>query len=65
MKKVSTLIIAIFLSSMLTSCTDNDELVKEEKPLELKTEFKTQLESCCDEEEDIIPPPPPPKKINL
>lgn len=53
MKKIVLIIIAVSLNSMLISCTENEEIVKNDTQIE-----KTQ--SCCGEDGVILPPPPPP-----
>ncbi|CAL2104202.1 conserved protein of unknown function [Tenacibaculum sp. 190130A14a] len=59
-KKISLIVFTIFLSLILVSCTDSEELIKEENMLEVKKGFQTEVKSCCGEDGVIIPPPPPP-----
>lgn len=58
MKKIFSILVTGFLTlGILVSCTDSNELVKEE--LTLQTD-EAQAD-CCGEDGDIIPPPPPEK----
>ena len=65
MKKISLIIITVFLNFFLYSCS-GEELVYtgESSNSELYTtgqSFSTENEEdCCGDEGDILPPPPPP-----
>ncbi|WP_299122003.1 hypothetical protein [uncultured Tenacibaculum sp.] len=63
MKKIGLIIFTVFLNLILFSCTDEDEIIKNDTKSTINKELQssTETEKCCDEEEDIIPPPPPPK----
>ncbi|WP_281980345.1 hypothetical protein [Tenacibaculum mesophilum] len=62
MKKIVLIILTVFLNAVLISCTDNDEIIKEDTKSTISKELQSsaEKENCCGEDGEILPPPPPP-----
>lgn len=62
MKKIVLIIVTVFLNAVLISCTDNDEIIKEDTKSTFTKELQSSVENenCCGEDGEILPPPPPP-----
>lgn len=64
MKKLTLIMIAVFLNGMLISCTDNDEILTQDDTKltkEVKASTTELQEDCCSGDGTILPPPPPDK----
>lgn len=56
--------LTVFLNSVFISCTDDDEIVKDDTKAVIKNQIQSNAEDCCDGDGEILPPPPPPPPTN-